>query len=213
MMRFTLLCLTTLLVSGSHAWFWRRDSAKAKPWFCKGSECPAFTEETRQGFSERIYTSPMTWAATRITSNSSQTQWMTSNSNMMFNKLFRYISGENVNGTKIDMTKPVLTRYEKMETGETEVTMLFYLAGVKPQPTDKDVFLVEVPAGTSMLVGSFRSYLFTRAESWDSAVTSLMTSVQEAGLPYREGVVYHVSYDGPFAFIRHNEVWLDRPTF
>jgi len=203
MMRLTLLTLATLLAV-THA---------RQPWFCKGYECPEFTEERAshgdQGFTSRVYTSDMTWAATRVSTNTSQTQWMTANSNMMFSKLFRYISGENVNGTKIDMTTPVLTRYEKKETGETEVTMLFYLAAAKPEPTDQDVFLVEVPAGTAMLVGSFRSYLFTMSRSWDRAVTSLMTSVQGAGLPYTEGVVYHVSYDGPFAFIRHNEVWLE----
>ena len=75
-------------------------------------------------------------------------------------KLFRYIQGRNVDKVKIEMTRPVSTKWtpmnEAMQTIEKE--MCFYLneehQANPPQPTDPDVYLVLRPALT----------VFTRVE-------------------------------------------------
>merc|ERR1711941_214287 len=45
----------------------------------------------------------------------------------VFWKLFRYISGENKNRQKIEMTVPVTTKVKEVEKGKFEKKMCFYL--------------------------------------------------------------------------------------
>ena len=71
----------------------------------------------------------------------------------MFGKLFRYITGDNQGANKISMTVPVsMNMTKKGSDNSFRKEMCFYLEGSyqsnPPQPTGKDVYLIQRPSMT-----------------------------------------------------------------
>jgi len=200
---------------------------KAK--FCRNLKCPAYAisdevNDRSMKIESRWYMNSTQWVMTETEVGSSMTTWISrlwnNYESKLFNKLFRYIGGENEWGKKIDMTAPVLIRYEDEGNGRTKISMLFYVAlDMVPRPTNPEVSLYTHPARSQVLVRSFNSWFVTFPWSWDENVKNLKNDVEKSymQMPNRfpevnRRVFYHVGYDGPFVFgSRHNEVWMEPP--
>ena len=164
-----------------------------------------FNENQDDEFEEREYEGDKYWACYKRVISPAQ------GDNGMFMKLFRYIQGNNADEVKIEMTKPVSTKWtpmnEAMKTIEKE--MCFYLNEEfqvnPPQPTDPDVYLVQRPAMT----------VYTRVQGgwmddkdWKKESRVLDQLLDENGLQVESSYFYVNGYNSPWDPIgRRNEVW------
>lgn len=140
-------------------------------------------------------------------------------------RLFRYISGANAAGTKIDMTAPVRSLMVPSDGPfcETKFDISFFvpfaLQPDPPTPTSPDVF-IQPADPASFYVLSYGG--FTSEEKVVAAADSLVQALDAAGVPsgssgggegggggYDASRFYAAGYDAPFRLIgRHNEVWI-----
>ncbi|XP_059203658.1 heme-binding protein 2 [Centropristis striata] len=128
-----------------------------------------------------------------------------------FRRLFRYITGENENGEKIEMTAPVIVKVEEnkgfWQMGE--YTMSFLLPSTHqanpPKPTDEKVF-INTMKDMKVYVKSYGGWLTTFADK--NKARSLTSDLDQVDAEYKKGFHYAVGYDSPMKmFNRHNEVW------
>ena len=156
-------------------------------------------------FEEREYEGEKYWACYKRTISPAN------GDDGMFMKLFRYIQGRNVDKVKIEMTRPVSTKWtpmnEAMQTIEKE--MCFYLneehQANPPQPTDPDVYLVLRPALT----------VYTRVEGgwmddtdWKKEARIMDQLMVDNGLDVEQSYFYVNGYNSPWDPInRRNELW------
>merc|ERR1712055_568853 len=108
-----------------------------------GYECAPYSIlENGEGYQVRSYP-PAKWAT--VTQRGQPDNWQ----NRSFMKLFRYISGDNVGGQKIEMTVPVSTKVAEY-AGVKEEQMGFYVPAEfqnsVPVPTSNEVKIVTRPA-------------------------------------------------------------------
>jgi DNA gyrase inhibitor GyrI len=129
-----------------------------------------------------------------------------SGSDGSFNRLFRFITGGNVDKQKIAMTTPVF-----MSGGDSNATMAFVLpaklkAGEVPKPTDGSVKVRELEAGRFAVLryGGGRS---PKREA--ETLSRLQTWLATQGLKTSATPVYGY-FDPPWtpSFLRRNEVML-----
>lgn len=123
----------------------------------------------------------------------------------MFWKLFRYIMGNNKDGSRIDMTVPVAIKFEPMETTPENITMHFFLPkSNNPTPLDSQVFLTSFP--------KFKVYVrrYTGFSGEQQQRTNLNMLKMAVGREnYNTDYYFFSGYDSPFKFFnRRNEVWL-----
>ena len=136
-----------------------------------------------------------------------------------FEKLFRYISGENVSRTKVEMTAPVSQKpaSEKIQmtapVGQQRVKEQWaisfmmpksYTLGSLPQPKDPSVVLRQVPAQKMAVV----RYSGTWSEkNYSSHKSELESWMRKSGLT-SAGSETWARYNPPFTlwFLRRNEV-------
>jgi DNA gyrase inhibitor GyrI len=123
-----------------------------------------------------------------------------------FNRLFRYITGQNEGGQKIAMTTPVF-----MSESATNATMAFVLpaklaAGKSPRPLDTSVQLRELPAGRFAVV-RFRGG--RNAENEAEAIKKLETWMGAERLKSSPPAIF-AYFDPPWTpgFLRRNEVMM-----
>jgi len=196
------------------------------PKFCRKLKCPAFAvadevNENEMRLQTRMYVNSTQWVMTEMEVGGDVSWWSRMWNNYegkLFSRLFGYISGENEWRKEINMTAPVLIRYESLGNGRTKISMFFYVALPKvPKPTNPAVSLYTHPAKSQVLVRSFETLFITFPWKWDENVNKLKNDVERANseMPQRfmevnRRVFYHVGYDGPFVFsTRHNEVWME----
>jgi hypothetical protein len=128
-----------------------------------------------------------------------------------FYKLFRYISGENLTGQKIDMTAPVRVTVSPgvgPTCGDTFKIAFFIAPSIKspPPPSDSTVKIVTTPEST-YYVNSFGGWA-TGATYVDRA-RSVASALEGAGRKIDDAYFATAGYDSPFRLRnRHNEVWL-----
>lgn len=122
-----------------------------------------------------------------------------------FERLFRYIRGENDRGEKIEMTAPVTTQRQGQH-----YTVSFFLPSDRPleafpTPTDPSVHLAQVPERTVAVMSFTGRY---NAESVKDAMGQLRSLTQEQQLKVH-GKPLFAAFDGPstLPLLRHNEVW------
>lgn len=131
----------------------------------------------------------------------------------MFEKLFKYIQGENVKKEKIDMTAPVAVS-TKLKEGNSSVLVIrmhFFVPPSQektiPEPTREDVNIVSYPAGC-FYVHSFGGFVMSVGEKLLQKQKELEESLKKAGKAYDKSDMVYAGYDSPFRLIfRHNEVW------
>ena len=137
-----------------------------------------------------------------------------------FRLLFRYISGNNVAGTEIEMTAPVesakapeqiamTTPVEAASTSDGRVYMRFFLPRAysketAPKPLDTRVRIVSVSEQT---VASIRFSGFSNQETLSAKTEELMSALDVSSWnPASQPVAYF--YDPPWTlpFLRRNEI-------
>ncbi|XP_045215552.1 heme-binding protein 2-like [Mercenaria mercenaria] len=195
-----LACLQTVMAAGWPA-------GVKTPWFCHDLECPVYTvNETNANFETRQY-APSVWVATRV----SVVNYTRDANRKMFYTLFHYISGNNSRHLKIPMTAPVVRQIDPCQgsncmSNYTEHFMMpFNLQSNPPVPTEAGVFIRSLPAMT-VYVRSYGGY--GSEELTQQNRKALVQDLQAANKQFNQDHYYTAGYDGPYAFIRHNEVWL-----
>jgi hypothetical protein len=140
------------------------------------------------------------------------------NGRIAFPRLFRYITGNNTTGEKIEMTAPVSQRGEMIamtvpvQSSKTGGTMRFFLpkdvvAKGPPAPLDSNVRIVTVPAER---VAVLRFTGFADRDSVEAQNRILLDAVAKAAKS-ADGKPFLLTYDAPFTipFLRRNEVAVD----
>jgi len=128
-----------------------------------------------------------------------------------FYKLFKYISGENLTGTKLAMTAPVrvvVTPGQGPACADKFSIAFFVPPSVKtpPPPSDASVSITTTPEAT-YYVNGFGGWA-TGATYADRA-RSVAAALEGAGRDIDDTYFGTAGYDSPFTLRnRHNEVWL-----
>ncbi|XP_037080151.1 heme-binding protein 2-like [Pollicipes pollicipes] len=137
-------------------------------------------------------------------------QW--NRTKLMFDRLFKYFSGENSRDEKIQMTLPLTNRFDAYSEYPT-YNMCFYipraLQSSPPTPDDPNVELTLWPAKT-FVVRRFGGFVLYR-RGWDRAAFLLEKISREQGLQGIDFTKYYsVNYDLLVKFWnRKNEVWFE----
>uniref|UniRef100_A0A3Q3WJT8 Heme-binding protein 1 n=1 Tax=Mola mola TaxID=94237 RepID=A0A3Q3WJT8_MOLML len=129
-----------------------------------------------------------------------------------FKRLFKYITGANEGGKKVEMTAPVLMEIQDVEKRFWEpsyYTMSFLLPTEHqknpPEPTDSKVKIREIP-GMTVYVQSYGGWMTSMSDKKEAKTLSL--ALDSVGAKYRKGFHYATGYNSPMTlFNRHNEVW------
>lgn len=128
-----------------------------------------------------------------------------------FRKLFKYITGENVAGAKIDMTAPVIIKVnESASIWQSSVYVLSFLLPSNyqanpPKPTDPSIYFTDTP-DMKVYVRSYGGWMMSLVSK--SQAQSLKTSLDTVQASYETKYYYNVGYDSPMKIVnRHNEVW------
>ncbi|XP_072530689.1 heme-binding protein 2 [Salminus brasiliensis] len=128
-----------------------------------------------------------------------------------FRKLFKYISGENEEEIKIDMTGPVITKVKDDRSMlEPSVYVLSFLLPsayqkAAPKPTDSTVYLTDMPE-MDVYVKSYGGWTVSLTSKYFSY--RLRESLDSVQAKYNKEYHYDVGYNSPMKLLdRHNEVW------
>ncbi|CAH2253179.1 Hypothetical predicted protein [Pelobates cultripes] len=169
------------------------------PSFCGKLECPRYhVEQDFKSFELRVYEATQ-WVSTPVNLNVFGT-------GKAFRRLFKYITGSNSEGLKINMTVPVLV-YLPINNPSANATMSFYLTPTlsPPKPLDPDVFLGNA-GETRVYVKSFGGYAFDYEYAKQAKLLS--EELLAHGIQFDDSAYERAGYNDPFTFFnRHNEVW------
>ncbi|XP_034566714.1 heme-binding protein 2 [Notolabrus celidotus] len=174
--------------------------------FCtETKECLTFEKICETDDYEVRHYGPVKWVSTK------EESWSMDYASMKaFGRLFNYISGENAEGKKIEMTAPVVVDVPDKWFWEKGIyTMSFLLPSDHqsnpPMPTDKEVYIHESP-DMKVYVQSYGGWMTCVSDGWHAH--SLCESLDMADAKYDKDIHYGVGYNSPMAlFNRHNEVW------
>lgn len=157
-----------------------------------------------EGYEERQYV-PCKWVSTTVQDISCD-----SARSKGFQRLFKYITGDNEKEMKIDMTAPVAT---KIVPGagpncENTFTVSFYIPSKHqedpPKPKSADVFIEDFP---EMHLYSTSFGGFASEDDWIKNARELSEKVKDKNV--NEDNYFIAGYDSPFKlFNRCNEVWM-----
>jgi len=178
-------------------------------------ERPPYEVVRKLGDNMEIRKYPATkWVCTKEKDVAEQ---LLTHSGTMFNRLFRYISGDNERQQKIAMTSPVTYDYNNLSGGKIkhdsncEIEMRFYVPkefqNNTPKPTG-NATIIENPEMTVACIkfggyASFNDYMKNR--------DILIQELGEEAKQYDCNNIMTAGYDPPFKPInRCNEVWLKK---
>uniref|UniRef100_A0A3Q1H511 Heme binding protein 2 n=1 Tax=Acanthochromis polyacanthus TaxID=80966 RepID=A0A3Q1H511_9TELE len=176
--------------------------------FSTGLQNPKFTEEEKKGEDYEVRTYHATkWMSTSV----SGMQWDPS-IKTGFQRLFKYIQGNNKNKVKVEMTAPVTCRVDPGAgpACESKFTVSFYIPEEHqespPEPSDPEVF-VEHRKELTVYVRTYGG--FSNEKMKQEELLKLMESLKKDGVQYVEAPYYTAGYDSPFKLTnRRNEVWV-----
>jgi hypothetical protein len=177
------------------------------PWFYHGLEGPEFVEVSKaNNYVVREYPESY-WSATTVLGKN-----LDDAGSEAFMRLFRYISGANAEGQKIEMTAPVLASVIPGDGPfcEENFTYHFYLPREfqtnPPEPTEETVTNVKLPP-LSVAVAEYGGWSNEREVI--SKGRALFETLREDNVPFNSEMFYTAGYDSPFRLIdRHNEIWV-----
>uniref|UniRef100_A0A3Q0REN9 Heme-binding protein 1 n=1 Tax=Amphilophus citrinellus TaxID=61819 RepID=A0A3Q0REN9_AMPCI len=127
-----------------------------------------------------------------------------------FNRLYKYITGDNSMGETIQMTSPVILKMPYKRFWEMGVyTMSFLLPAEHqknpPKPTNPDVYISDTP-DMKVYVKSYGGWMTTYSDS--KKAKELSDALDLVKAEYKKGFHFGVGYNSPMTlFYRHNEVW------
>jgi len=135
--------------------------------------------------------------------------WKKKPSSGMFMKLFRYISGVNVERQEVAMTSPVLTKMVPMENNMMSKDMCFYLDSAAqdspPTPEEEDVRIV-VSKPLTVAVYEFGGYAMSDSV-WAKNAAMFADKLGDRMNSVEQNWYYTAGYDSPMKFWnRRNEV-------
>merc|ERR1711884_961327 len=166
-------------------------------------QAPYSVIQKYEDFESRTYPAA-SWACTEGVLTSS------SDSDEMFHKLFRYISGENAGQQTIEMTVPVMNRMVETQAGEVTKRMCFYLPNEfpqsPPQPSDEAVS-IETIGYDEVLVQTFGGYVH-KEEQWAEHAQQFSEEIKSMDMDgFDTSFFTYATYDDPWQ-VRHrrNEV-------
>jgi hypothetical protein len=131
-----------------------------------------------------------------------------------FNVLFRFISGENRQKTKVKMTAPVVSQRIEMtapvfsDSGSLAFVMpREYRLETTPEPTDSRVKILEVP---ERLVAALRFSGRWTDSLFEKRTKELLEELSKSKIRTK-GSVFTMLYNAPFtpSFMRRNEVAIE----
>lgn len=172
--------------------------------FCpKGLECAPYKvlKKTKCGLEVRRY--PATkWVSTDVEASFYKAQ------SRGFQRLFKYISGGNSRGEKMDMTAPVSMRMSP--SGEGSYTVSFYLPPEYqkrvPKPGDDAVYIEKRPSFVAT-VQSFGGWAWEK--KLHGMAKDIYSKMEKHGVPADDSAFYFAGFNPPYQiFHRHNEVWV-----
>ncbi|XP_028268872.1 heme-binding protein 2 [Parambassis ranga] len=127
-----------------------------------------------------------------------------------FRRLYKYITGENENGEKIQMTTPVVVKRPKEQGFRmNDYTISFLLPADyqknAPKPTDPKVYIHDSP-DMRVYVKSYGGWMTGMSDNYKAEdLSSVLNSVNAE---YEKEFHYAAGYNSPLTiFNRHNEVW------
>uniref|UniRef100_A0A3B3SFB1 Heme-binding protein 1 n=1 Tax=Paramormyrops kingsleyae TaxID=1676925 RepID=A0A3B3SFB1_9TELE len=175
--------------------------------FCSESkECLLFDLVCRTADYEVRHYDPVKWVST-----DAEAYFMGVGAAMAFRRLFKYISGANEDGVKMDMTAPVLVKIpEDRKMWEPAIYTLSFLLPSEyqdnpPNPTNEKLYFTDMP-DMKVYVRSYGGWMLSLTSKLHSHI--LIRALDRAHAPYNTSFHYSLSYDSPMKLLnRHNEVW------
>lgn len=151
---------------------------------------------------------PSKWVSTSTRANCMN---IDSQRNVLFARLFAYISGQNDKNKKIEMTAPVLNEIKQIDQQNCLFTMRFYIPKQDqlntPVPTG-DAFLTDL-GETTVAVSKFGGYATMNDFTQHSA--SLKQRLGSDVSKYDSQTLITAGYNSPYEMIqRTNEVWMKK---
>ncbi|XP_075059925.1 heme-binding protein 2-like [Mixophyes fleayi] len=171
--------------------------------FCRELDCPKYQlVKQYDNFEHRTYEETR-WVTTSLKLDFFSIGMVTS-----FRRLFKYISGENSEELKINMTVPVVTSVPLQKPPVHNSTMCFFVPHAlenPPNPSNPAVYLVTYPS-MSVYVKSFDGYALEA--TYTKQAKALAEDLKTLGLQFEDSFFLRAGYNDPFTlFNRHNEVW------
>lgn len=177
------------------------------PKYCNGLDCPRFevlSSNATTNVEVRRYEAAQ-WVSTNLTGVDYDQA-----TSAGFRRLFRYISGANEQGVKVEMAAPVLVDVYPGAGPSCNSTFVvsffvpFSYQGKAPAPSSPDVYLRTLPP-CKVAVRQYSGYA-----PWSAAqpqLTALAEQLQRDGVAFDQTFETTAGYDSPFkVFGRHNEV-------
>lgn len=136
----------------------------------------------------------------------------------MFQKLFKYISGQNDRKEKVKMTAPVLMQVsmDKTKKETLDLRMNFFVppeqVDTLPNPSAADVKITSVPT-MCVYVRWYGGWQMGLNSKMHTKVQELRSALKASGLEgqYDEQSMMFAGYDSPWRlFNRHNEVMVKK---
>lgn len=149
--------------------------------------------------------------AAKWVSTEEQSHFMELAISRAFKKLYKYITGENEAGAKIDMTAPVLIKVKEDDSiWDSSVYVLNFLLpsdfqANPPKPTDPSVYFTDTP-DMNVYVKSYGGWMMSVVSKIKAQ--QLKTSLDNVQASYETEYHYDVGYNSPMKILnRHNEEW------
>ncbi|XP_042223712.1 heme-binding protein 1-like [Homarus americanus] len=203
-MRWLAFCILVVVgVTAAHANFIDSIVSQISNIFTSHEEATYNISRTAPGYEEREYPASQ-WACTEERGDSDE------HTDILFWRLFKYISGENRGKEEMSMTIPVTTEFTLRSPTDKSYTMCFYLGRQHqtnpPTPTNAQVFIQNRPF-LKVFTRTVGGYVESESE-WMDEAGRLAAIIQENGQTVSLNHMYWVGYDAPLKFwYRRNEVW------
>ncbi|KAJ8384658.1 hypothetical protein AAFF_G00199900 [Aldrovandia affinis] len=151
----------------------------------------------------------------RWVSTDAEALFMEVGGTVAFRRLYKYITGANEEGVKINMTAPILVKIpeERRMWKATVYTLSFLLPSAyqesPPEPTNEKVYFTDMPDMT-VYVRSYGGWILSVTSGLQSHL--LRKDLNTAHASYNNSFNFAVGYDSPMKLLhRHNEVWYVSP--
>ncbi|XP_051560811.1 heme-binding protein 2 [Myxocyprinus asiaticus] len=173
---------------------------------CNSQECLQFELLCRtEDYEVRRY------SATRWISTDAEAYFLGVGAAMAFRRLYHYISGDNKEGVKFELTAPVLVEVpEERKMWEPAIyTLSFLLPSAyqerPPTPTNDKLYFSDMP-DMDVYVRCYGGWMLSITSQLHAHL--LTKALLRANAQYNHTHHYAVGYDSPLKLLnRHNEVW------